>query len=165
MKTIVTKSQVQSAAIGTVKLVAVPLHMSVQLAANILNSVADGIAIGEGKVTHLIDESKSEETVAKARVQYTDDKFQEASFMVLLAKAKLQQAMYDADKAIDKSIAKVKDTVSNTVDKSKEVINKIIPHEASLPTMTPEQAFGTETVNMVNEPFVAPAGWRVKAMK
>ena len=161
MKTIVTKSQVQSAAIGTVKLVAVPLHMSVQLAANILNSVADGIAI----VTHLIDESKSEETVAKARVQYTDDKFQEASFMVLLAKAKLQQAMYDADKAIDKSIAKVKDTVSNTVDKSKEVINKIIPHEASLPTMTPEQAFGTETVNMVNEPFVAPAGWRVKAMK
>jgi hypothetical protein len=166
MKTIVTKNQVQAGAINVVKVVAVPLHMAVQLSANILNNVADCVAIGEAKVTVLIDKSKDEATVAKARVEYTKDKFEEAGFMVLLAKHKIQDAMEKADKAIDKSIVKVKATISNTADKTesaaKEVCNKVFRHSGELPTATPEEAFGT---NEVKEPIVLPNGWKLKAVK
>jgi hypothetical protein len=165
MKTIATKTQVQTGAINVVKAVVVPLHMAVQLSANILNNVADCIAIGEAKVTVFIDKSRNEEATAKSRVQYTSDKFQEAGFMVLLAKAKIQNAMDEADRAIDKSIEKVKSNISNAVDKTdtaaKEAYNKVFNPSEEFPTATPAEAFGTHEVN---EPIVLPNGWKLKAL-
>ena len=98
--------------VGAVKVIACPLHMTLQLGSNLLQLGADGVALGEGRVTEFID-GTDREIVANARVEYTQAKFEAAAYKLKSAEDRLRDAINKANGHIDNAVDKVKAAMSS----------------------------------------------------
>lgn len=97
MKTIVTKQQVKNAGVSTVRTIASPLHMGLQLVSNLVQLTADGVALGEGYLANKIDSSIEAEEVATCRVEHTKQQFMKTAMALEFAKYKLSEGINSAN--------------------------------------------------------------------
>ena len=110
--TFIMKKFFQKLGLVAIDTVAMPLHMTMQLGSNVLQLGADGVALGEGYLTSKIDKDKDAETVANARVDYTQERFRAVADKALQLKHKMQKSIDHANakmENIKQNISKVKE--------------------------------------------------------
>lgn len=91
------KETAKKATLATINIIATPLHMTAQLASNVAQLTADGIAMGEGYLTEKVDSTQHREDIANKRVEYTQAKFLQTAMKLEQWKNKTKKAMQEAD--------------------------------------------------------------------